>query len=122
MLYKEIQHYPLSTLKSRSHKNLTLNEVLSISNAAGKSQYFDRKVEWLQSALSLAKDEKKRKIIEKKIQESKQRHDKAFEVISKAGTFTEASHLYWTQNKGSAHHSTPHIIKKITKMEFSKRI
>ena len=64
-------------LDLRSHKNISLDEVLLISNAAEKTQYFDRKLEWLQSALSLAKNEKsKKKMIEKKIKDSKIKHDK----------------------------------------------
>ena len=61
---------------TRSHKNISLDEVLLISNAAEQSQYLDRKLEWLQSALSLAQNEKKRKIIEKKIKDAKIKHDK----------------------------------------------
>ena len=64
-------------LDLRSHKNIPLDEVLLISNAAEKSKYFDRKLEWLQSALSLAQNEKrKKKMIEKKIKDTKIKHDK----------------------------------------------
>jgi hypothetical protein len=61
---------------TRSHKNISLDEVFLISIAAELSQYLDRKLEWLQSAFSLAQNEKKKKIIEKKIKDSKIKHDK----------------------------------------------
>ena len=85
-------------IENRSEKKFSLDEILLIADAAGKSQYFDRKVEWLYSALSLAKTKHDQKLIKVKIQKSKHIHDKAFEVISRPGNFQVSKLLYWTRN------------------------
>ena len=41
----------------KSIKKMTFDEIFLISQAAGMSGYFDRKIEWLESAIPLAKSE-----------------------------------------------------------------
>ena len=55
-------------------------------------------MEWLNSALSLAKTKHDKKLIKIKIKKSKDIHDKAFEVISRPGNFQVSKLLYWTRN------------------------
>ena len=46
-----------SDIVHKSIKKLTFPEIILISQAAGVSGYFDRKIEWLESAIPLAKSE-----------------------------------------------------------------
>ena len=75
-----------------------MTEVLLIADAAGESRYFDRKLDWLQSALRLALTKSDIKIVKRKINDSKRVHDRAFKVISTQGVFQSADHQYFTKN------------------------
>ena len=46
-----------SDIVHKSIKKLTFPEIILISQAAGVSGYFDRKIEWLESAIPLAESE-----------------------------------------------------------------
>ena len=104
-------------IENRSQNKFSLDEILLIADAAGKSQYFDRKVEWLYSALSLAKTEHDQKLIKIKIQKSKDIHDKVFEVISEVkyspGNFQVFKLVYWTRNV--PFNSRSKLLKKLQK-------
>ena len=69
-----------SGLWHQSEQKLTFQEVLLIADAAKSSHYFDRHVQWLQSALSMAKNHYWLKKLEKDIKKAKSMHDKAYKV------------------------------------------
>ena len=46
-----------SDIVHKSIKKMTFDEIFLISQAAGMSGYFDRKIEWLEAAIPLAKTE-----------------------------------------------------------------
>ena len=63
----------------KSENKLTFKEVLIIAEAARKSHYFDRHVQWLQSAVLLAENQRLIKKLQKDIKKAKSVHDKAYE-------------------------------------------
>ena len=69
-----------SGLWHKSEQKLTFQEVLLIADAAKSSHYFDRHVQWLQSAISMAKNHHWFKKLEKDIKKAKSMHDKAYKV------------------------------------------
>ena len=52
-------------------KKLTIDDINLISEAAGHSGYFDSKVDWLESGLTLVKSEADVKSLEMKIENAK---------------------------------------------------
>ena len=60
-----------SNIHHKSVKKLTLDDIILISEAAGRSGYFDSKVDWLESGLTLAKSEADVKSLEMEIENAK---------------------------------------------------
>ena len=60
-----------SNIHHKSVKKLTIDDINLISEAAGLSGYFDSKVDWLESGLTLAKSEADVKSLEMKIKNGK---------------------------------------------------
>ena len=70
-----------SGLWHHSEKKLSFQEVLFIAEAAMSSNYFDRHVQWLESALSMAKHKKWIKKLEKSVKNAKLMHDNAYKSL-----------------------------------------
>ena len=60
-----------SDIVHKSIKKMTFDEIFLISQAAGISGYFDRKIEWLEAAIPLAKTEDDLKNLEREINNAK---------------------------------------------------
>ena len=60
-----------SNIHHKSVKKLTIDDINLISEAAGLSGYFDSKVDWLESGLTLVKSEADLKSLEIKIENAK---------------------------------------------------
>ena len=76
-----------SDIVHKSIKKLTFPEIILISQAAGVSGYFDRKIEWLESAIPLAKSEDDLKNLKVEINIAKAEYNgdhiqKIYETIS----------------------------------------
>ena len=70
-----------SGLCHHSEKKLSFQEVLFIAEAAMSSNYFDRHVQWLESALSIANNIKWIKKLQKMVKNAKSMHDKVYESV-----------------------------------------
>ena len=70
-----------SGLWHHSEKKLSFQEVLMIAETAKSSKYFDRHVQWLESALSIANNIKWIKKLQKMVKNAKSMHDKVYESV-----------------------------------------
>ena len=70
-----------SGLCHHSEKKLSFQEVLFIAEAALSSNYLDRHVQWLESALSMTKNEKWIKKLQKSVKNAKLMHDNAYKSL-----------------------------------------
>ena len=70
-----------SGLSHHSEKKLSFQEVLMIAETAKSSKYFDRHVQWLESALSIANNIKWIKKLQKMVKNAKSMHDKVYKSV-----------------------------------------
>ena len=70
-----------SGLSHHSEKKLSFQEVLMIAEVAKSSKYFDRHVQWLESALSIANNIKWIKKLQKMVKNAKSMHDKVYKSV-----------------------------------------
>ena len=87
-----------------SEKKLTFQEIMLFAQAAKSSHYFDRYIQWLESALELEKSQQWNKKLQKMIKKAKLDHDKAF----------KASLVSTYANIGSPQTNQKHLVNTIS--------
>ena len=75
-----------SDIVHKSIKKMTFDEIFLISQAAGISGYFDRKIEWLEAAIPLAKTEDDLKNLKIEINNAKAEYN---------GELCAAHYIFW---------------------------
>ena len=83
-----------SGLCHHSEKKLSFQDVLLIAEAAKSSKYFDRHVQWLESALSMANDTKWIKKLQKMVKNAKSIHDKVYKSVLVSFLFSKFNYSY----------------------------
>ena len=92
----------------QSEKKLTFLEIMLFAQAAKSSHYFDRYIQWLESALELEKSQQWTKKLQKMIKKAKLDHDKAFKA-SLVSTYANIGSPQTNQN----------LIRKIKTLVFN---
>ena len=91
----------------QSEKKLTFLEIMLIAQAAKSSHYFDRYIQWLESALELANSQQWTKKLQKMIKKAKLDHDKAF----------KASLVSTYSNISSSQSNQKHLLQKVLELK-----
>ena len=88
-----------SGLWHHSENKLSLEEVLLIAEAAKSSNYFYRHVQWLESALSMAKNKKWVKKLQKNVKNAKLMHDNVYKSLLVSFFVRKQQHETLSQNE-----------------------